>query len=398
MWMSPYYNKNIGIWMTSYVIPLYDAQGDAVGVTGMDLDFTKVMHLVEEAQVYGEDSSAALFDKSGNLLHGRDYRLSLNDDNVEALKETNANLSDDERQAIAGLYEASKNSLDSGEAARCQWGGDEYRVVGHLLNNGMMLAAMVPESTIQAPIWTHLGWCAAIALVIMLLASVLAAGITRTITRPLENLASASHEISQGNLDVRIEAASKDEVGQLAASFQKMAGDLRERMAQIQDMAYLDPLTGLGNRAAYMDAVKELDERISQGEARFTLAVMDLNGLKRANDQYGHEAGDELIADAARAISRAFGKQRCFRYGGDEFAAIVRDDTHDANYWGGRLEEEVAAANAANAAADGSVARSYASQLSIAWGVAAYDPAKHSAFSDAFKDADASMYQRKTER
>ena len=51
---------------------------------------------------------------------------------------------------------------------------------------------------------------------------------------------------------------------------------------------------------------------------------MDVNGLKYANDTFGHQAGDELIKAAANAIKKAFGASgNCFRIGGDEFAVIT---------------------------------------------------------------------------
>ena len=61
------------------------------------------------------------------------------------------------------------------------------------------------------------------------------------------------------------------------------------------------------------------------------MAVMlfDVNYLKRTNDTQGHLAGDQLIRHAAECIAACFG-ENCFRFGGDEFAAIVTDCTRDS--------------------------------------------------------------------
>ena len=57
--------------------------------------------------------------------------------------------------------------------------------------------------------------------------------------------------------------------------------------------------------------------------------LFDVNFLKQNNDTEGHLAGDRLLREAAHCISSCFG-ENCFRFGGDEFAAIVKDCTPDA--------------------------------------------------------------------
>ena len=59
--------------------------------------------------------------------------------------------------------------------------------------------------------------------------------------------------------------------------------------------------------------------------------MMDLNGLKAANDNIGHEAGDELIIGASKCMDNAFsGLGRTYRVGGDEFAALLRGTREEA--------------------------------------------------------------------
>lgn len=87
--------------------------------------------------------------------------------------------------------------------------------------------------------------------------------------------------------------------------------------------AMTDELTGLYNRRAYEEDLLDASEKISRGGC-ISFAAMDVNGLKRVNDNQGHEAGDELIAGAAKCIEASlcsYGK--IYRIGGDEFAAIL---------------------------------------------------------------------------
>lgn len=84
--------------------------------------------------------------------------------------------------------------------------------------------------------------------------------------------------------------------------------------------SYTDGLTGLYNRGRF---IKELNEDYS-AKGDFHVISFDLNGLKNANDNYGHEAGDKLIILTAGVLLETWGKMgSVFRLGGDEFAAIV---------------------------------------------------------------------------
>lgn len=83
--------------------------------------------------------------------------------------------------------------------------------------------------------------------------------------------------------------------------------------------AYLDELTGLGNRRSMEEAL----ERIGR---RFVIAMVDIDHFKKVNDVHGHRVGDEVLAFTASKIRKArIGK--AYRYGGEEFAIICRKNT-----------------------------------------------------------------------
>lgn len=84
--------------------------------------------------------------------------------------------------------------------------------------------------------------------------------------------------------------------------------------------AYCDPLTGLQNRRAFEEELKRI--ALEQPE-NFSIVMLDLNGLKKANDTFGHDAGDELIKATATCLMESFVKEeRIYRIGGDEFCVI----------------------------------------------------------------------------
>jgi diguanylate cyclase (GGDEF)-like protein len=99
---------------------------------------------------------------------------------------------------------------------------------------------------------------------------------------------------------------------------------IAEAQTKLERLALYDPLTGLGNRNLFN---LELVRAIGISKRRrnfFVLAIMDLDEFKAANDRFGHEAGDAILAAVGqrlRGIARA--SDAYFRLGGDEFAAIL---------------------------------------------------------------------------
>jgi diguanylate cyclase (GGDEF)-like protein len=85
--------------------------------------------------------------------------------------------------------------------------------------------------------------------------------------------------------------------------------------------ALTDELTGLANRRALL---RELASVCESDAPRAALLLCDLDGFKEFNDTLGHEAGDELLREAAERIARAVGRSgRAARLGGDEFAVLI---------------------------------------------------------------------------
>lgn len=90
---------------------------------------------------------------------------------------------------------------------------------------------------------------------------------------------------------------------------------------RLRGAALTDSLTGLPNHRAFHEG---LDRSLSVGE-QVSLVMVDLDGLKRTNDELGHQAGDELIKALAQGLERTLcDGQAAYRIGGDEFAVVLR--------------------------------------------------------------------------
>lgn len=100
--------------------------------------------------------------------------------------------------------------------------------------------------------------------------------------------------------------------------------------AVLEQMAYMDELTGLGNRRMCEKKLTELEEKEMSSDSVYAIVSLDLNFLKRTNDTYGHKKGDELIKSFSDVLSNVFSLYGTVtRTGGDEFVVILDDITEE---------------------------------------------------------------------
>lgn len=91
----------------------------------------------------------------------------------------------------------------------------------------------------------------------------------------------------------------------------------------LQTMAYTDGMTHLGNRFAYEQEKTRLEK---QEHTPVIILVADMNGLKHANDNFGHAYGDQIICKTAELLEESFRDVgKCYRIGGDEFCVLAEN-------------------------------------------------------------------------
>ncbi|GAB4452508.1 MAG: hypothetical protein OHK0029_03560 [Armatimonadaceae bacterium] len=101
------------------------------------------------------------------------------------------------------------------------------------------------------------------------------------------------------------------------------AQERRESDAKLRWQALHDPLTGLPNRAALAEQINRLIPQSTQDQKRFALLYFDLDNFKRINDTLGHSAGDILLVQVAKRLSRSLPRSTFLaRMGGDEFVLV----------------------------------------------------------------------------
>ncbi|CAD5107487.1 sensor domain-containing diguanylate cyclase [Zestomonas carbonaria] len=110
--------------------------------------------------------------------------------------------------------------------------------------------------------------------------------------------------------------------------------DVSEQIAyqnQLLDMAYRDPLTGLGNRKAFDEQLRAAIESARREQSPLVLMFIDLDHFKDVNDRFGHDIGDALLISIAERLRQSLRQpDRFYRLGGDEFVMLLPGTSREA--------------------------------------------------------------------
>ena len=339
IWMTPYHNQNNDIMMISYVVPLYHEE-KFIGIVGMDFDYMPLAERVHEIKIYENGFSHLELD--GVAIHDEHH------EDTEINKEDYLHASKELTNGMTLVVSASYNDIRQ----------IRYDIAFKILYTVLVLSALF---------------------------TLVAVVIVKKVVNPLKKLTSAAEKLSNGDYDAEIIDSNTHEIKLLSTAFENMKTRLREREDLLKHSANHDSLTGLRNTTAYTAWVADFNKKIKEGQVDFGVAVLDINDLKKANDVYGHKAGDELIMTAAKIISNVFKRSPVFRIGGDEFVVILQNGDLD------NREElfsefysicEMAFANEKTKI-----------PLRVALGFTKFDPICDLCFEDAFKRADDVMYE-----
>ena len=165
----------------------------------------------------------------------------------------------------------------------------------------------------------------------------------------------------------------------------------REQMQMLGLQAERDALTGIRNRLAYDNEVNRIEYCMStEGFTAFGIAMIDLNFLKRINDNYGHDKGNFAIKRICEITCRTFSHSPVFRIGGDEFVVILENEDY--------INAENLVEQFRRTLQDISLDKSLSpwEQVSAAIGWTRFTPGQDEDIQSVFKRADSLMYENKT--
>jgi diguanylate cyclase (GGDEF)-like protein len=157
----------------------------------------------------------------------------------------------------------------------------------------------------------------------LLLAIVAAMFFARGVTSPLRRLAEAAQRIGSGDYSTPVEIPEDDEMGQLAAAFNRMGTEISGREEQIRYQGGHDSLTGLPNRRLFLDHLALWIASAKRRDSLVGMVMMDLDRFKEINDTLGHSLGDDLLVEIGRRLRQTIRESDIVaRLGGDEFAVM----------------------------------------------------------------------------
>ena len=374
-WVGPYNDHFLGELLTvSYVTPIYK-DNILIGVLGMDTLFYSVRSPVHTLRVY-DTGFACLMDDTGTILYHPKLKAGTK------LEETKSNLDP----------EIFRRESNGNELIRYDAEGESRQVSFTTLSNGLKLVVVAPVREIFSSLnrMNQVILMSAIAILVVFTAVMLF--VVGAVTRPLLRLASASQKLASGDYNAELDYEGDDEVGILTKSFRQMRDHLKLYISDLNSRAYSDALTGIKNKGAFDVFKGRLDDLIRHGGAEqkqeFAVVMFDCNGLKKINDEYGHECGDIYLRTAAKVICQTFAHSPVFRLGGDEFVALLQNQDYAEKETLLQVFDRIA--EAINASAENPWEK-----VNIAKGVAEFRPGQDSDVDQVLRRADEQMYENK---
>lgn len=157
----------------------------------------------------------------------------------------------------------------------------------------------------------------------------------------------------------------------------------------LNKLVYFDKLTSVRNKGGFDVHLNDIQSRIDGGgQVEFGIVILDCNNLKQINDQYGHDKGDVYLQTASRLICRVYKFSPVFRIGGDEFAVILQNEDY-------RNRSSLIELFKRNEAMVTAAAENEWDKVSVAIGMADYEPQVHQTVDDVVREADQKMYENK---
>jgi len=171
------------------------------------------------------------------------------------------------------------------------------------------------------------------------------------IATALSRAAQLSNEQSP---ELPAEPSRKDEIGTLMSSFARMLATIEQQSQEINEFprrldqltreAFRDSLTGLPNRALFMDRLTHALTRAERSGTNLAVLFLDLDRFKILNDTLGQEVGDQLLVEVGHRLAACLSPEDTVaRLGGDEFALLLEDasDLNGATALAERVSAEI---------------------------------------------------------
>ena len=242
LWMDPYLNANINVYMISYVVPLYE-NGTSVGILGMDIDFGQLTALADNAVAFDTGYSFVV-SSGGNVLYHKEIA-------------SGTDLAEYNGGELSSVKDFVMDSSNQGKTLQYSYNAKDKYLSYVELGNGMKLVLTAPVEEIKADanalsvqilLFLAMGFVVAIVLGVL---------IGSTIAKPIKRITEIIKQTSELNfhraLDIDKLTKKKDETGIMAKAVNEMRSVLRELVGNMESVK--DGL--LGNMKRLDDVMRE---------------------------------------------------------------------------------------------------------------------------------------------
>ncbi|WP_255451256.1 sensor domain-containing diguanylate cyclase [Sporomusa sp. KB1] len=148
----------------------------------------------------------------------------------------------------------------------------------------------------------------------------------RRYTKPLAQLILAFNTLKDGNYKKIDSGNYEKEFQEIVHVYNNMIEKLEEVHNDLEECAEIDSLTSAYNRRAFDNYMRILKQEISNGTLdKLGVFLLDIDNFKSLNDTSGHLTGDHILKKITEIMRSVAGAQSVFRFGGDEFAVVLRD-------------------------------------------------------------------------
>lgn len=191
---------------------------------------------------------------------------------------------------------------------------------------------------------------AALSFITLIVLSIIAGlwSFNRFLFRPMHVMQDEMERAVQGDFSATVGNHTLKEFHALASAFNIMLLKVADNIRQLQQLSFVDGLTGISNRRQFDLSLQSEWQRSLRYQQDLSLIMLDIDYFKRYNDSYGHPAGDECLRIMGSMLRRLVRRSTdvLARYGGEEFVILMPDTSaQGAGLIAGKIADELARLN-----------------------------------------------------
>ncbi|QZY56106.1 EAL domain-containing protein [Crassaminicella profunda] len=313
---NPIIANSTGNQVVVVVAPIKSATGEVIGVMGADVNLIKLNYFIKKFKIEHLDSYSYLVTKDGLNITHPDHEKIMKRNSHHVLDEKDMQKKGD----LLKILEDSKGYIHTEDAIPSI---SYFHEVPN--TDGWKIITKIPIQYIKQPIRKITKMLFFIGVVGVVLANIVGFIMANKIANPIIQLNQVFRKAAKGDLTVRAEIDSQDEIGRAAKSFNVM-------METIRYMTYYDPLTDLPNRGFFGKQLKFALSHAKRNKEKIGVMVIGLDRFKTINDTFGHNIGDQLLRAVAKELKNCVEEEDVVsRIGGGEFTILLPEIWENKN-------------------------------------------------------------------